>query len=287
MITFLDLFRQYIKYCRQTNDREKQKRPITLELYIDKYNVVSSFLCDKELVKLKAKDFTEEVAQAYWEWMNPQYSHNYSVRLLEICSRVLDYGVRSKEVNHNPIIYFKKKRLPPKDPPYFSTPQIKLFEKYNSSFPMDQKACDMFVIQIHTGFDYGDFEEFNKDHVVQYKGVVYIVKARHKPPHVKMVIPVSAALANLLEKYHFRICLLSNPKYNKHIKIVAADIGVTLRPKAKDGRKLFMMNKLNNEGYSMEAVSKMGGHKSVRTTETYYAQVNIALIHKEVMEKSF
>lgn len=92
-----------------------------------------------------------------------------------------------------------------------------------------------------------------------YKEQQYIMKPRHKPPHNKQVVPVSPVLKFLLEKYKYKISLLDNVKLNKKIKVVAEELGLSIRPTVKDGRKLFMMNKLNNEGWTMEATSKMGG----------------------------
>lgn len=66
------------------------------------------------------------------------------------------------------------------------------------------------------------------------------------------------------------------------LKILAKEFEIDIPLKSKDGRKIFFMNKLNNEGYSMEAASKMGGHKRVKTTEETYARVNINLISKEL-----
>lgn len=286
MISFLSLFREYIAYYRDTNDPQIQKKKITIDIYVDKYNVLVSFLQEKNILKLSAKDFSETLAQNYWEWLG-KYSQNYAIRLIEICSSVLDFGVQKKYIKHNPIIYFKKKRQRPKAPPYLSESQIRLYEEYRSDSSTHQKACDMFVIVLHTGFDYGDFGEFDRDqHMREYKCTEYIIKPRHKPPHVMQVIPVSQELKRRLEKHAYKIKLLSNPTFNEYIKLVADELGMHLRPKVKDGRKIFMMNKLNNEEYSMEATSGMGGHKTTRTTEAFYAQVNIERIHREVKNKA-
>lgn len=281
MISFLDLFRQYIEYCRSTNDRDQQKKSVTIEAYVDKYNLIALYLSEKKQIKLKANKFSMVIAQDIWESLNPKYSQNYSIRIISICSNVLNYGVFKGIIKFNSIINFKKKRSRPKPPPYFSSEQILLFEHYISDKPMKQKACDMFVIQLHTGFDYGDFGEFNEQYFINYLGERYIIKPRNKNGNTQ-VIPVSGKLSELLEKYNNNIKLLSNVQYNKNIKLVADDLSIALRIKSKDGRKLFMMNKLNNEGYSMAAVSKMGGHKTIRTTEEYYAQVDISLIHREL-----
>jgi integrase len=44
------------------------------------------------------------------------------------------------------------------------------------------------------------------------------------------------------------------------------------------------MYMLNQEQYTLEALSKILGHKKIATTETYYTQRTIELVHKAVLD---
>ena len=281
-VLFLELFRMYISFHANTNNTFEKRMPGTIKAYTIKYNLASEFLTTRFTGRFLASKFDTSTIEVYVEWLRnkKKHSHNHIARVTEICKTVLEFGVKQKLLKYNSLSDYRMRRLPPVDPPYFSPEDVKAFENYKSFSKEKQKAADMFTIQLHTGFDYGDFKELNRSHIVSHKGVDYIVKARHKNG-IKQIIPMSEKLRQLFEKYNYKVNLLTNPKYNLRIKDVAKELEIKTYLTAKTGRKLFMMNKLNNEGYSIQAVSKMGGHKSIATTETYYAKVDISLIHKE------
>ena len=285
---FLQLFRNYIEYHRTTPGPERRKKG-TIQVYEVKYKMVNLFLYEKSIVNINCNDFDNSVCEQLIGWMEKKkhsnnkknYTKNYIIRIVEICQEVLDFGVDKRFIKRSNCYSFKMVRDEPKEPIYLSPEQIKAFENYTSSSSLKMKAAIMFVITIHTGFDYGDFAELRKFHRVTYKGRDYLIKPRHKNG-IKQIIPISPKLDELLELYNYDIRLLSNTKFNEYIKIVAAELNIDIYLTTKDGRKIFFMNKLNNEGYSMEASSKIGGHKTTYTTEKYYAQVNVNLISKEM-----
>lgn len=239
-----------------------------------------------DLVKIKAVSFVPNKCEDYFQWLDSkQYAHNYSVRCVQICVEVLDFGAQKGIIPSNPSVYYKKKKIPPSEPLYFTPEQMAKFENYKSSSSEKQKGADMFALQLHTGISYGDFKEINKHHVLMFKGVKYFVKPRHKTTN-KQIVPLHPIAEAILNKYNYQLQLLANPTYNRILKQLARDLDIDYPLKCKDGRTLFMMNKLNNEGYSIEAVSRMGGHKTVRTTETYYAQTNLNLVHNEIMKRN-
>lgn len=285
---FLQLFRSYIEYYRIATGSERRKVG-TVRAYEVKYALVNNFLYENKLVNLKCNSFDNELCENFYKWLKQSkysnkkknYSINYVIRVIEICQEVIDFGVAKRFINRSNCYTFKLYREEPKEPVYFSSEQIKAFENYESESSLRTSAAVMFVIIMHTGFDYGDFKEVKRHHNVAFKGRNYLIKRRHKNGE-KQVIPISTVLNVILEKHDYNIRLLSNAKFNQYLKFVAKDLKINIPLTTKDGRKIFFMNKLNNEGYAMEALSKMGGHKTTRTTEKYYAQVNINLISREL-----
>ncbi|MES2287750.1 MAG: hypothetical protein V4547_18825 [Bacteroidota bacterium] len=283
-ISFLELFRIYISYHTKAIDKFEVKKAGTIRAYSCKYKILNEFLIKKESVKLKAVHFDMELSKKLSEWLiESKYGHNYSVRVREICRLVLQHGAINSLISTNPLSFLKLKRSPPKKPPYFTKEQMKAFEVYTSDSSLKTKAAHMFLIQLNSGFDYGDFNEVGRHLKVLHRGQYYIVKPRNKNGN-ESIIPINPVLERMLEMYDYKIKLLSNVKFNLYIKLVAKEIGIPFWQgiTTKDGRKLFMMNKLNNEGYSIQAVSKMGGHTTISTTEKYYAQANINLISNEL-----
>ncbi len=283
-VTFLFLFRLYISHYSQSNNYWEKRKPITLEIYQDKYNIINQYLISIEQVKLLAVSFDIKFARTFLDYLLKKYSHNHAVRLIEKCKAVLDFGAREEYINVNPISFYKIKRQPPKTPPYLSAEQITMIERYTSVSVQRTKASAMLVIQLHTGYDFGAFKEISRSCIQSFKGRSYLIKNRHKNG-LESIVELSSVAFEILERYDFKMQLLPNPTYNKLIKLIFAELGFTLRPCAKDIRKLFLMHKLNNEGYSIQAVSKMAGHKYIKTTEDYYVQKNINMIHLELEQR--
>lgn len=290
-ILFLKLFRQYIKHHQNSGDHFEKRKSSTINVYNNKYILIHQYLFERGMLNLRAEDFTLGLAKEYFSWLSPRYSHNYAVRVTQICSTVLDFGASEEIISLNRLGALKLRKLPPAKPPYLSPQQIGAFENYTSGLSIRSKASHMAVIQIHTGFDYGDFAEIRRSHVIQHEGERYIVKPRHKNGF-EQIIPLHPIVEKILEMYGYKMRLMCNSDYNRELKLVAKDLGIIILKEngkpalnAKGMRKIFCMNKMNNEGYSLEATSAMAGHKSPRTTAEFYAYVNINRVHKEVTSK--
>jgi len=279
--TFLSIFRAYIKYHQTTENSFDRRSEITIQGYNNKYILISEFLYENNLTNIKGTDFKVTLAKKYLEHLLKMYQHNYAARCVDICGTAMDFGVNNEMMEYNPLSSYVIPKLAPKKPTYFTPAQIQKWESYRSPSTLRQKAAHLFVLVMHTGFDYGDLFEVGRHHKVIHQGEKYLIKPRHKNGN-EAIIPLSEKAEEILEMYDYKMKILSNPKFNEAIKEVAREIGMNIYLTVKSGRKIYMMDKLNNHGYSMEATSKMGGHKSVKTTEQTYAQVNINLVHKEI-----
>lgn len=278
---FLDLFRMFIEHYRQTSDHFEKRKNTTINIYSNKYFKIAEFLNNQGLTKITADKFTITIAKNYLIYLTEKnYKRNTAVRMVQICAQVLEWAAQAEKIKTHNLIHLKLKRLPPERAPYYRPHEILLWENYTSHLSENIKAADMFILQLHTGIDYGDFDELSRDTIEHIEGDRFIVKGRHKNGTLA-VIPFSKKAEEILEKYNWKVRLLSNVNYNKTIKIIAAELGLDPTIKSKSGRKLFVMDALNNKGYSIQAASRMAGHKSIRTTETTYGQINKELVSKE------
>lgn len=281
-LTILSLFRRFIEHHRNSSDPFEKRKPGTIRAYESKYRRLNEFLVETNQVQIRCSDFTIGTAKQYARWLFEKgKGNNHVVRVVGIVSELLDYGASEELIKYNPIAAFSMRRTPPKPPVYFTKEQMKLFETYLSPVAVKQRAADFFTLQMHTGFDYGDLKEITRENCVIHRERKYLVKKRHKNGH-EAIIPLSEIAEQILEKYDYKIRPVNVTDYNQKIRMVAEDLGIKIYLTSKAARKIFMMDKLNNDGVSIEATSKMGGHKSVSTTERYYAQVNINLIHREL-----
>lgn len=284
MGTFLQLFRKFISYHENAFDYFDKRKGVTIQAYHNRYNLVQQFLHERDLLQIAPIEFTIAVGRAFFNWLLQQeYSHNYCVRVVGMCRAALHYGASHEFIQFNPLASYTIPKYPPAKPVFLTLDEIKSLEVYDPANSMDAKAKDMFLFQCYTGLDYGDLISVRKNNIIEYRGEVYISKDRNKS-NVEANVPYTDIVDYLFRKHNYNMRLLSNPKYNKALKDVAIDAGIDKHLTTHVGRKTFGMYALNVLGYSIEVVSKMLGHKSVKTTELYYAQVNIQRVHEEYTE---
>ncbi len=234
-------------------------------------------------MKLKAEQFDKEKAEAYYLWLLKKYKNNYAIRCVEFVIHAIEWADEQSLITLKHIVKIHLKRTEPAKPTYFSPTQIAAWENFKSDDKNLFNAANLAVLQMHTGFDYGDFAEVSRDNFRIYRGRNFLIKPRQKNGN-EAIIPLSQKAEAILEYYNYNMDLLGNPEYNLCLKQIAEKLGIKQSVKCKDLRKVFAMDQLNNKGTPIEAVSKMLGHKKIKTTEETYASVNINLI-SNVLDK--
>lgn len=286
---FLLVFRRFIKFYRDNEDPEDIKEPETVDIYNVKYLKLTEYLQLNDLLKIKVQHVTISFVKGYMKHLlDAGFKRNSAVRYTTICSQVLTWAANQEIIRHNPIIALKLKKLRPPKPPYYTPEQIQLWENFTSTSIEETKTAHLVVLQIHTGFDIGDFKEITREHKTIFDGNKYLVKNRHKNRRKNpalAIIPLADRAEEVLELYNYNMNLISFWKYNKFMKIIAAKLGLPADISSKDMRKIYVMKRLNNDLFTMEATSRTAGHQSVRTTETYYGTINMHRVNAEVNEK--
>lgn len=278
----------FIEHHTTTTIFHEKRAPKTLQAYSVRYNAVSEYLLSKRRIKLKCMNFDTKLAKDFFRYLAGKHSNNYAVRNVELCRAVLEFAAANDIIKYNPLAAFKLKKTGPDKPTYLTVDEVASLDSYKTKSTMHAKARDMFLFQVYTGLDYGDLVSITSKDIHTYRDVSFIMKPRRKTG-VEACAPLDTRAKALLEHYNGSMNLLSNCKYNQSLKSISAALRITKRLTSHVGRKTYAMGKLNEDAYSIEAVSKMIGHKSIKTTETYYAQVGIDLVlreHHKVMQRS-
>lgn len=281
---FLELFRRFIKYHENTFNFFDKRKKGTLNSYYNRYNLVQEFLYVNKLRSLDATEFTLSVARKFFNWLGEQgKSHNYCVRVVQTAEQALNYGAANELIASNPLSSMRLKKVPPGAPVHLTIDEIAKLEEYNPKGSMCQKARDMFLFQCVTGLDYGDLTSVGKQNIIVYEGKSYIAKRRNKNNN-EAFIPYFPKAQHIFEKHNHKMKMLSNTKYNAALKEIAKDLGIEKKLTTHVGRKTYAMFMLNQERYSLEALSKILGHKKIATTEVYYTERTLDLVHKAVID---
>lgn len=280
-ISFLELFRRYINYHRNTKNYWEKKNPNTLRHWNAKYTLIENYLIDLGQESLPAINVDTAFAQKLFSHLLEFQSHNHAARGVAICSAVLNFGGREGLISMNKLQFYKIKRQPPKRPPPITPEQIENLKNYVSFSIERTKAAAMMYVQLMTSYDYGDLAELKPESVREIGGIRYIIKNRHKNGQECMA-DIDDHLYSILVKYNFRMQLLPNQRYNIKLREVASECGITAHVTSKSLRKMFFMNQVNNLQRPVEVVSKMGGHKKISTTQEYYLDLTVQYVHSQL-----
>ena len=144
----------------------------------------------------------------------------------------------------------------------------------NIELPTDslERVRDLFVFQTFTCMAYTDMVTFDASKIQEVKGMKVYVGKRNKTKET-FTIPLLAPALAILHKYHNKLPILSNVKYNEYLKVVAQAAGIDKPLSSHWARHTGATILLNEGGFDMRIVAKICGHSSTRITEKVYAKL--------------
>nr|DAI98662.1 MAG TPA: Integrase [Caudoviricetes sp.] len=143
---------------------------------------------------------------------------------------------------------------------------------------------DLFIIQCLTGLSFSDLMSFDASMIKESAGTYYIADKRVKTGVDYCAVLLPEAMG-IIKRYNGKLPKFSNQQYNMRLKIVAERAGVNKNVASHWGRRTCGMLLLN-KGVSMEVVSRVLGHSSIKTTESVYAKLLPKTIVDEVVKAS-
>lgn len=138
---------------------------------------------------------------------------------------------------------------------------------------------DCYVAQIFTGFAFQDIAALSDENIIRVgkNGERWLSKPRGKTD-VNESVPILPVVERLIEKYKDHPCrtvlgklfpVPANSNYNGYLKEIAVICDINRELKTHLARHQFADIMLNECNVPLEDVSKMLGHKSIRTTMRY------------------
>ena len=140
---------------------------------------------------------------------------------------------------------------------------------------------DVFLFCCYTGLAFVDVEKLKPSEIgIGIDGTKWIFTHRQKTDALSR-IPLLSVAIDILEKYkNHHDCInsgkvlpvLSNQKYNDYLKEIAGICSINKKFTTHTARHTFATTVTLSNGVPMESVSKMLGHKNLKTTQ-HYARV--------------
>jgi len=204
-------------------------------------------------------------------------SHNTAIKYITNFKKIIRIAYANDWISKDPFFNWKA-RLKIVDREFLSEVEIQaIMEKEISTQRLDQ-VKDIFIFCCFTGLAYADVKKLNENDVVIGIDGDRWIKTKRTKTDTRSNIPILPTAAEILEKYadHPEVLngnkllpVLSNQKMNAYLKEIADLCGITKNLTFHLARHTFATTVTLTNGVPIESVSKMLGHKSLKTTQHY------------------
>lgn len=201
---------------------------------------------------------------------------NAAMKYLKLAKQTLKKAVERGWLTVNPIQEFKCTYDQPERERLTMSEILLIYQK--PLIPRLAEVRDVYVFCCFTGFAYSDVYSLEPlDLVVGIDGRKWVHKERQKTDNPETV-PLLPVAEEILSKYsdhpyckvHNRLLPVnSNQRYNSYLKEIAAICGINKELTTHIARHTFATTVTLENDVPLETVSKLLGHKSIRTTQIY------------------
>ncbi|MBB6130578.1 site-specific integrase [Mucilaginibacter lappiensis] len=278
--TFIDRFEKMVE--------KKHRSKYTLTHWKTTRKKVEAFLIFQyKAVDIDLQDIKYAFAEKFYDYMTLEVDKP----LVEVTAKkhikkvrqILGACVRYEFLAKNPFVDFNCSGGE-RDVEPLEMEQVQAIYRKEFTIPRLIEVRDAFIFQCFTGFAYQDVYALTADNIINVgnTGERWLIKERGKTS-VSEMVPILPIVEEIIDKYknHPRClkdnCLLpinSNTRYNGYLKEISDICGITIEQLnnkelgTHKARHTFADIMLNN-GVPIEDVSRMLGHKSIRTTQRY------------------
>lgn len=204
-------------------------------------------------------------------------SNNTAVKYIRNFRKIINGCVKNEWIDKNPFSKYEGK-VYEIDKEFLTEEELqKIYSKKFLNARLEQ-VRDIFIFCCFTGLAYIDIKQLRKDHIgIGIDGNRWIFKNRQKTD-TQSKIPLLPIAENLIEKYSKHpkclnedriLPVLTNQKMNSYLKEIGDVCGIQKEITFHMARHTFATSVTLTNGVPIESVSKMLGHKSMRTTQHY------------------
>jgi site-specific recombinase XerD len=213
----------------------------------------------------------------YYLLSEKRMSINSSGKMIKNLKKVIRDCVDKDWLDKDPFYRYKVKHIDYKIP-HLSAEEIKKIEDKEIEIPRLALVRDLFLFSCYSGFAYIDVAQLTTDHVkTGIDNKKWLIKNRQKTD-IPERVPILPPVKKILDKYETLrsptaerklLPVLSNQKVNAYLKELADICGIATKLTFHIARHTFATTVTLENGIPIESVSKMLGHRSIKTTQIY------------------
>ncbi len=260
------------EYAPGTYERYQTSFKHTKEFLLWKYN-----LSDIEITKI---DHAFIADYEFYLRSVRKCANNTAVKYIKNFSKIIKICIANDWLDKNPFVNYKSK-VKEVERVYLSEEELQTIIEKEFVSERLTLVRDIFVFSCYTGLAYIDVKNLTKSHIsIGIDGAKWIFTHRQKTESASK-IPILPYTQMIIDKYEDHpqssnsnrlLPILSNQKMNAYLKEISDVCGINKELTFHIARHTFATTITLTNGVPIESVSKMLGHKNLRTTQ-HYAKV--------------
>jgi len=258
----------------------REYAPGTLERYQTSYRHTRSFLQWKYNVSdidIAQLDFEFISEYEFWLKSIRKCDHNSAIKYLSNFKKIVNRCLRNGWLYRDPFIGFKMTK---REVERTALTDAELKAMFERQFPAERLNIvkDIFLFSCYTGLAYADVKKLKRSEIIiGIDGEKWLVSKRQKTD-IAARIPLLPPALMIIDKYsEHRQCsdgirvlpVLSNQKMNSYLKEIADLCAINKNLTYHIARHTFATTITLSNGVPIETVSKMLGHRNLKTTQHY------------------
>lgn len=258
----------------------KEYAPGTLERYNTSLKHTVDFLkWQYKIADIDIREIDHEFITSYEFYLRSEKNccNNTAVKYLKNFKKIIRICLSNGWLDKDPFAAFKPK-LTEVVPAYLTKEELEKVSKKEFSAERVNQVRDIFLFSCYTGLAYADVKKLQRSEIsMGIDGQQWIFTSRQKTDTASR-IPLLPVAMNILKRYDgYPQCenegrllpVLSNQKMNAYLKEIADLCGITKLLTYHTARHTFATTVTLSNGVPIESVSKMLGHKNIKTTQHY------------------
>ena len=290
--TIGNLFDDYLAYYKKRvgidlTPGAYRKFELSKELFFAK----SGMKEDDEVTAL-----TNAVVLNYYAELKKSYKNASYASYMAKLKTLVKFGIDNGKITVNPFATVKVQR----DKPIIQVlteEELKVIK--DAELPASlARVRDCFIFQAYSGLSYIDLEHLKKEDIQFFESedvdsdgkrignqrVAYIRKNRIKSGVEYIAVLLPGAI-EILEKYDYKLPVISNQKVNSYLHIIENQILIKKSLHSHLARHSYCNLLLNKYKVRAETVAKAMGHTTPKTTLRFYADISAETTIDEISQK--
>lgn len=254
--------------------------PLTLERYTTSKKHTQDFMKWKYKVDdmdIRKLDYQFMTNYEFWLKSVRKCDHNTSMKYLSNFKKIVNICIKSGWLDRDPFVGFKMTKREV-ERPFLVEEELNRIIETTFIMPRMSQVRDIFIFCCYTGLAYVDVEKLTREEITTgIDGEKWIWTSRQKTESTTR-IPLLPPALEILDRYKDDpqcaikkrlLPVLSNQKMNTYLKEIADACKITKKMTFHTARHTFATTVTLTNGVPIETVSRMLGHRNLKTTQHY------------------